>query len=31
MCVAVEKRTSAGGTGFKQIQLALEKAKACLA
>lgn len=28
--VAVEKRTSAGGTGFKQIQLALEKAKACL-
>ncbi|WP_280149336.1 argininosuccinate lyase [Bacillus safensis] len=29
--VAVEKRTSAGGTGFKQIQLALEKAKACLA
>ncbi|AMM89980.1 argininosuccinate lyase [Bacillus pumilus] len=30
-CVAVEKRTSAGGTGFKQIQLALEKAKACLA
>ncbi|BBP91521.1 hypothetical protein BsIDN1_51390 [Bacillus safensis] len=23
--VAVEKRTSAGGTGFKQIQLALEK------
>ncbi|AWI37700.1 argininosuccinate lyase [Bacillus safensis FO-36b] len=29
--VAVEKRTSAGGTGFKQIQLALEKAKTCLA
>ncbi|WP_367912341.1 argininosuccinate lyase [Bacillus pumilus] len=29
--VAVEKRTSAGGTGFKQIQLALEKAKAYLA
>ncbi|QEO63238.1 argininosuccinate lyase [Bacillus altitudinis] len=29
--VAVEKRTSAGGTGFKQIQLALEKAKDCLA
>lgn len=29
--VAVEKRTSAGGTGFKQIQLALEKAKVCLA
>ncbi|MGZ9699472.1 argininosuccinate lyase [Bacillus safensis] len=29
--VAVEKRTSAGGTGFKQIQLALEKAKARLA
>lgn len=29
--VAVEKRTSAGGTGFKQIQLALEKAKAFLA
>ncbi|MCY7709326.1 argininosuccinate lyase [Bacillus safensis] len=29
--VAVEKRTSAGGTGFKQIQLALDKAKACLA
>ncbi|UQZ93877.1 argininosuccinate lyase [Bacillus safensis] len=29
--VAVEKRTSAGGTGFKQILLALEKAKACLA
>lgn len=29
--VAVEKRTSAGGTGFKQIQIALEKAKACLA
>ncbi|XYQ03780.1 argininosuccinate lyase [Bacillus safensis] len=29
--VAVEKRTSAGGTGFKQIQPALEKAKACLA
>ncbi|MBU5206754.1 argininosuccinate lyase [Bacillus safensis] len=29
--VAIEKRTSAGGTGFKQIQLALEKAKACLA
>ncbi|MEN2449226.1 argininosuccinate lyase [Bacillus sp. JR_15] len=29
--VADEKRTSAGGTGFKQIQLALEKAKACLA
>ncbi|MFS0654585.1 argininosuccinate lyase [Bacillus sp. 179-C3.3 HS] len=29
--VAVEKRTSAGGTGFKQIQLALEKANACLA
>lgn len=29
--VAVEKRTSAGGTGFKQIQLALEKAKSCLA
>ncbi|OLP65964.1 Argininosuccinate lyase 1 [Bacillus pumilus] len=28
--VAVEKRTSAGGTGFKQIQLALTKAKACL-
>ncbi|UYO34824.1 argininosuccinate lyase [Bacillus zhangzhouensis] len=28
--VAVEKRTSAGGTGFKQIQFALEKAKACL-
>ncbi|MCK8454519.1 argininosuccinate lyase [Bacillus safensis] len=28
--VAVEKRTSAGGTGFKQIQLALKKAKACL-
>ncbi|MBG9910473.1 argininosuccinate lyase [Bacillus xiamenensis] len=25
--VAVEKRTSAGGTGFKQIQLALERAK----
>ncbi|MGG0027217.1 argininosuccinate lyase [Bacillus safensis subsp. osmophilus] len=29
--VAVEKRTSAGGTGFKQILIALEKAKACLA
>ncbi len=27
---AVERRNSAGGTGFKQVNLALEKAKACL-
>lgn len=28
---AVEKRMSAGGTGFKQVKQALEKAKACVA
>jgi argininosuccinate lyase len=27
---AVERRNSAGGTGFKQVQLALDKAKKCL-
>ncbi|NMD70751.1 argininosuccinate lyase [Bacillus sp. DNRA2] len=27
---AVERRNSAGGTGFKQVKLALEKAKHCL-
>ncbi|WP_147532619.1 argininosuccinate lyase [Bacillus marasmi] len=27
---AVERRNSAGGTGFKQVKLALEKAKQCL-
>ncbi|AGK55195.1 argininosuccinate lyase [Bacillus sp. 1NLA3E] len=27
---AVERRNSAGGTGFKQVNLALEKAKECL-
>lgn len=27
---AVERRNSAGGTGFKQVKLALEKAKTCI-